>query len=176
MCAAAANERVRKPFTSGAGRFGRANHAAPRGRSLAWRVRDAPPMTKMFWPALVALVLGGCSSPAIGDWTYSLGGENAALELAEGYSGEATIYWFSNPGPVNQCAACEPVRAEFDVEWEETDDQIVVDLQCKAGPNGNDCVPTLDFEMERSLDDAEEELECDGDGIWAEFAFEWKRD
>lgn len=117
------------------------------------------------WAMMMTTLFGvGCAPPAaVGDWegADSVAGERNALELEDGGRGQAEIYFFYGG---------DAYRAEFDVEWEEQDGEIVVDLECDG-----DC-SDLDFEMECEMSRDEEEMECDGDGSFSDYDFEWERD
>jgi hypothetical protein len=113
--------------------------------------------------ALAALSLAGCASPAIGDWRSSdtVANEHNEMKLEDDLSGEATVYFYLDD---------EPYFADYDVTWEDEGDTIAVDLECKG-----DCA-SFDFKMDCELNDDEDEMECDGDGAFRDYVFEWKRD
>lgn len=112
----------------------------------------------------MTLFTAGCAGPAaVGDWEGkdTVAGERNTLELDEDGRGQAEIFFYFNG---------DAYRAEFDVEWEEKDDQVVLELECEG-----DCAD-LDFDMECDVESDGEELDCEADGAFSDYDFEWERD
>ena len=120
---------------------------------------------KMIAAALaLSPMLVACASPAQGDWVSvdRVASERNELSLDDDDKGDARIYYYYDD---------QAYYADFDVEWEDQGDSIVIDLECDG-----DC-GSLDFELECELSgDDDDEMDCDGDGVFAEYRFEWKRD
>ena len=98
--------------------------------------------------------------PVIGDWESAerIGSERNELEIDDDLEGEAVIYAFFEG---------DPVFVEFDVEVDEDGGDYELDFECQG-----DCA-SLDFTLDCEFDG--DELECDGDGVWSEYEFVWRR-
>jgi len=129
---------------------------------------------------ITALALAGCGEEAVlGEWesTERIGDKRHSLDLSEDGEGAAKIrFYFTDDG------YSILVVAQMDVRWEDRGEgRYILDLECdkvklpELGESTSDCAE-LDFEMECDLyGDAEDELECDGEGVFEDFDFEWRR-
>jgi hypothetical protein len=120
---------------------------------------------------LAIAALAGCTSvedgpdPIVSSWESAepVGGFYNSLEIEDDLSGDATIYFYASDGYL--------YYLEFDVEAEiDEAGRYTLELEC----NG-DC-GDYDFEMECDMSSLGDEMDCDGDGIWSQYAFEWKQD
>jgi len=120
-------------------------------------------------PMLAALALGACAQeddgpdPLIGSWESrdSVAGERNELQIDPDLRGDATI-WFFFEGDL--------YYADFDVSARvlEEGSRYELEMQCEGCSD-------FDFDMDCDLV-YDDRLECDGDGPWADYVFEWERD
>ncbi|MDP7110407.1 MAG: hypothetical protein QGH45_00515 [Myxococcota bacterium] len=111
----------------------------------------------------------GCDlfAPIEGDWESAekIGGERNTLEIDPDNRGEATIYFYMGS---------DLYYDDFDVEVTEAISEnqrrsFVLEMEA-------DSTSELDFEMECDMNDAKDELECEGDDLFESYEFEWERD
>lgn len=113
--------------------------------------------------------LSGCQEdepapdPMIGAWQSrdSVAGQRNALEVRPDLRGEATIWFYY---------AEELYYADFDVRVSVIEKGARYELEMEC-----DGCADFDFDMECDMV-YDDRLECDGDGPWESYAFEWERD
>lgn len=128
------------------------------------------------WLLLGCMLLGalGCDAaykPAVGDWIsqQSIDGGYNEMDVHRDYTGDAKIFFY--------VAGDETFYfADFEIELTEAeivrnDHKMRFDMECD-GSCGD-----FDFTMNCELSIDEEELECEGDGLWETYElFDWERD
>ena len=126
-------------------------------------------MKRILFAVLTTLALAACPNsdsepdPIAGDWrsSESIGGNRNTLEIDDDLAGTAKVF-FAIEGDL--------FFANFDVVVSpERDGEYTVDMECD-GACGE-----LDFEMECEITSSGSRLECEGDGLWGGYPFEWKR-
>lgn len=135
---------------------------------------------KIVTVGIAAVALAGCAGePVLGEWesTERVGEKRHTLDLSEEGEGTAAIRFYIDVEGYSVLTI-----AEMDLRWEDRDDgRYRIDLECdevrfpEFGESTSDC-SEVDFEMECELfGDDEDSLECDGDGLFESFDFEWRR-
>ena len=121
--------------------------------------------TALFMSVALSLAATACDTenvpePVVGEWESKdrIGADHNEMEIEEDLEGEATIYFF---------AGGEGYFADFDVTVDpEGGSDYELEFDCRGGCSD------LDFKAECELDG--DELECEGDGSWEEYEFEWE--
>ena len=115
--------------------------------------------------ALSLPLVSGCEDdpdPIIGRWesTDPIGNSENTLEIDSDMRGESRIYFYQGDGYY---------YADFDVDVRviEKGARYELDLSCEGNCG------ELDFEMECDLI-TDDRLECEGDGTWSTYDFEWE--
>lgn len=119
----------------------------------------------------IAAALFGCKDdeespqpdPIFGDWEAAsdVGGETSELEIGENYEGEGTIFFYMDS---------TLYYADFDFSVEaKGGGEYEFDMECDG-----DC-SDLDFTMDCEINEAGDELDCEGDGGWESYEFEWEK-
>lgn len=117
------------------------------------------------------LSLSACSSPIVGFWESDskLGnGQRNELDIFDDNTVEAEIY-------ATTCKECEDwVKFKFEGDWEEFDLEFELDLECQEG-NCDGADFKMDCEVIEEEGSGEEKMDCKGDGLWENYAFDWQR-
>jgi len=139
-------------------------------------------MTKrwMIAATLMAALVGasGCGDAGTGD-VESIEGDWAGVEpvdqshnelvLRAGGEGSATVYIFR---VVDNEPQASPFT--FDVGWEQTDDQVDVEMTCDESPFG-ECEPEDDVSMSCLVSGSPLTMSCEADGRWADYDFRYEK-
>jgi hypothetical protein len=128
---------------------------------------------------LVGLLAGCGGDPILGStWTASAPeGRSNSLEVDDGLRGKATVFAYVS---IDEGPAL--IAFHFDVAARilRTGDyrfELKADQLCT--PSGSYCisddVDVFDFEMDCTLNRDRESLDCQGDGGWDSYEFDWQR-
>ncbi len=131
---------------------------------------------------VLALALGvvplasGCGGEGLAE---SLEGEWSSVEpidqshnelvMEDGGEGTATIYIFRT---VDNKPQASPFS--FDVEWQESGEDVEVDMSCVESPFG-ECEEEDDVSMDCEVVTDPLGMECDAEGRWRDYDFRWKK-
>lgn len=111
--------------------------------------------------------LAGCApppeplDPLMGAWTSTMriADEYNELELDESLEGDATLHFYFDGAAY---------YGDFDVTGER--------LAQGSYELAFDCSGCSDFDFDASCDLYGDRLDCEGDGLWEDYEFEWERD
>lgn len=114
---------------------------------------------------LFAQVFVGCpmEEPIMGDWISEsdISGNHNELEVDDFLQGEGTLFGVSND-----------TLYEFTYEFTVTiTGDSLYELEMEADEDS-----ALDFTMDCEMDAAHDDMDCSGDELWSDYAFEWEKD
>jgi len=106
---------------------------------------------------------GGGVDPIANRWESRdpVGGFYNSLELDEDLTGDATVYYYASDGYL--------YYNTFRVEAEQRAEGFYeLRMDCEGGCSD------LSFRMECDMNNAADDMSCSGDGVWSQYAFDWR--